>query len=108
MILLQILVSFILTILQIRAQNEQQPLTGAAKRPNLVFILTDDQDLHMDSLSYMPYLREHIIDHGLSFERHFCTVALCCPSRVSMWTGKAARKSALIQFSAVANLSMFD
>lgn len=74
------------------AQDWQKPLQEAAQRPNVVFILTDDQDLHMDSLSYMPLLKEHIIDRGLSLQRHYCTVALCCPSRVSMWTGKAARK----------------
>ncbi len=74
------------------AQDGQQPLQDSASKPNILFILTDDQDLHMDSLSYMPYLKEHIIDRGLSFNRHYCTVALCCPSRVSMWTGLAARK----------------
>ncbi|KAK3686952.1 hypothetical protein LTR37_019306 [Vermiconidia calcicola] len=75
------------------AQGGQKPLQEAAQRPNIVFILTDDQDLHMDSLSYMPFLKEHMIDRGLSFRRHYCTVALCCPSRVSMWTGKAAHNT---------------
>ena len=58
-----------------------------------MFILTDDQDLHMDSLSYMPYVKHHLTDHGLTFKRHFCTVALCCPSRVSLWTGLAAHNT---------------
>ena len=80
------------------AQGGQKPLQEAAQRPNIVFILTDDQDLHMDSLSYMPFLKEHMIDRGLSFRRHYCTVALCCPSRVSMWTGKAARKYTTAKF----------
>ena len=86
---------YLLLISNILAQDAQQPIQGARKRPNIVFILTDDQDLHMDSLSYMPFLKEHLIDRGLSFNRHFCTVALCCPSRVSMWTGKAARRSSI-------------
>lgn len=30
---------------------------GRAKRPNILFILTDDQDLHMDSVEHMPNLR---------------------------------------------------
>jgi N-acetylglucosamine-6-sulfatase len=63
------------------------------KRPNIVFVLTDDQDLHMDSLSYMPLLKKHVVDHGTSFSNHYCTVALCCPSRVSLWTGKAAHNT---------------
>ncbi|KAF2864021.1 alkaline phosphatase-like protein [Piedraia hortae CBS 480.64] len=70
----------------------QQPL-GNGQQPNIVFILTDDQDLHMDSLKYMPLLKKHIIDHGTSFTRHYCTNALCCPSRVSLWTGKAAHNT---------------
>jgi len=75
------------------AKNEQQPLTPSGKQPNIVLILTDDQDLHMDSLSYMPHLKKHITDQGTSFHRHYCTVALCCPSRVSLWTGKAAHNT---------------
>jgi len=57
------------------------------KRPNIVFILTDDQDLHMNSLEYMPHTRKLIADQGTTFSNHFCTNALCCPSRVTIWTG---------------------
>lgn len=71
----------------------QFPLQEDGKQPNIVFILTDDQDLHLDSLSYMPQLKKHITDQGTSFSRHYCTVALCCPSRVSLWTGKAAHNT---------------
>lgn len=28
-----------------------------AKRPNILFILTDDQDLHMESVEHMQYLK---------------------------------------------------
>jgi N-acetylglucosamine-6-sulfatase len=74
----------------------QQPIGSpaeAGKRPNVVFILTDDQDLHMDSLDYMPLVQKHLIDQGTFYKRHFCTIALCCPSRVSLWTGKAAHNT---------------
>ncbi|KAI7228456.1 Arylsulphatase [Hortaea werneckii] len=76
--------------------KQQHPLIPAdvpkstEKQPNMIFILTDDQDLHMDSLSYMPYLQEHLVKKGTSYGRHYCTVALCCPSRASLLTGKAA------------------
>ena len=59
------------------------------KRPNIILILTDDQDLHMNSLDYMPLTRKLIADQGTEFTSHFCTNALCCPSRVTIWTGKA-------------------
>lgn len=60
-----------------------------AKRPNIVLILTDDQDLHMNSMEYMPLTRKLIADQGTEFRNHFCTNALCCPSRVTLWTGKS-------------------
>lgn len=74
-------------------RSSQEPLGPRDRQPNIVFILTDDQDLHMGSLSYMPYLREHLAKHGTSFERHYCTNALCCPSRVNLWTGRAAHNT---------------
>lgn len=72
----------------------QKPIGGEGRgRPNIVFVLTDDQDLHMQSLDYMPFVQQHLIDQGTSFRKHFCTTALCCPSRVSLWTGKAAHNT---------------
>ncbi|KAI8665134.1 Arylsulfatase [Fusarium sp. Ph1] len=59
-------------------------------RPNIVFILTDDQDLHMESVQHMPHLTNLIVNDGTSYNQHFCTVALCCPSRATLWTGQAA------------------
>ncbi|KAI1640626.1 alkaline-phosphatase-like protein [Biscogniauxia mediterranea] len=75
--------------------TDQEPIVGngATTRPNIVFILTDDQDLHMRSLNYMPFVQKHLIDQGTFFRRHFCTTALCCPSRVTLWTGKAAHNT---------------
>lgn len=73
--------------------NEQTPLVGAdvsdTKRNNVIFILTDDQDLHMNSLDYMPHLQRHLVDQGTFYKRHYTTTAICCPSRVSILTGKA-------------------
>jgi len=63
------------------------------KQPNIVVILTDDQDLHMNSLHYMPLLKKHIIDKGTFFKRHYCSTAICCPSRVTLWTGRNAHNT---------------
>lgn len=30
---------------------------ASAKQPNILFVLTDDQDLHMNSVDYMPLLQ---------------------------------------------------
>ena len=71
----------------------QSPLTKGTRKPNVIFFLTDDQDVHLESLSYQPLVKKHLVDKGLSFQHHFCTVALCCPSRVNLWTGKAAHNT---------------
>ncbi|KIW21655.1 hypothetical protein PV08_02235 [Exophiala spinifera] len=76
--------------------NAQLPLHGIGKtdnKPNIVFILTDDQDVRLESMAYMPHLQSHLINQGTIFTRHYCTVALCCPSRVNLWTGKAAHNT---------------
>lgn len=62
-------------------------------------IMTDDQDLHMDSMSYMPLVQKHLTEQGTTYMRHYCTIAVCCPSRVSLWTGKAAHNTNVTDLS---------
>lgn len=45
-----------------------------AKRPNILFVITDDQDNHMDSIEHMPLLQKYITDEGTVYENHFCTI----------------------------------
>ena len=71
--------------------EEQQ--VKSARPPNFVFIITDDQDLELDSVEYMPLLQQHLKNKGMFFKNHFVTTALCCPSRVSLWTGKQAHNT---------------
>ena len=65
----------------------------AAHRPNIIFILTDDQDVHLSSLEYMPLVKKHLLDQGTYFGKHYCTTAVCCPARVTLFTGKAAHNT---------------
>lgn len=67
--------------------------TKGKKQPNIVFILTDDQDLHLQSLDYLPLIKKHLADEGTTYKRHYCTTAICCPARVSLWTGKQAHNT---------------
>lgn len=77
-------------------QDDAQAVLGGestgpspAKKPkNVVFILTDDQDAAMDSVSYMPLVQKYLAKKGTTYTNHFTTTAICCPSRVSLWTGK--------------------
>ena len=63
------------------------------QKPNFVFIMTDDQDHLLNSLDYQDAVQRRLVDRGTTFDKHFCTVALCCPSRVSLLTGKAAHNT---------------
>ena len=64
-----------------------------SNQPNFIFIITDDQDLLLNSVEYQPQVQKHFGDQGTFFSKHFCTVSLCCPSRVSLLTGKAAHNT---------------
>ncbi|KAI6784677.1 uncharacterized protein J7T54_006723 [Emericellopsis cladophorae] len=73
--------------------TSQASSSTSKKQPNILFILTDDQDWHMESLQHMPLLQKHLLNEGTLYANHYCTVALCCPSRVNLWTGKAAHNT---------------
>lgn len=47
----------------------------------------------MNSLDYMPLLHKYLINEGTLYDKHYCTVSVCCPSRVNLWTGLAAHNS---------------
>lgn len=34
--------------------------------------------------------KDLIVSRGTTYNQHYCTVALCCPSRATLWTGRAA------------------
>jgi len=68
-------------------------------RPNIVFILTDDQDLHMNSLDFVPLIKKHLINKGTLYKKHFCTTAICCPARVSILTGKLSHNTNVTDIS---------
>jgi len=65
--------------------------TGAArpstsKRPNIVFILTDDLDLtsYTTDARWFPQFHRLMAERGTTFTNAFVTDSLCCPSRASI------------------------
>lgn len=60
----------------------------ATSGPNIIVIMTDDQDLTMGSLNYMPKLRQYITEQGTTFANFFTPQSLCCPSRVTFLRGQ--------------------
>src|SRR5262249_33410465 len=70
----------------------------APARPNILFILTDDQRLDtLDTTNpidgvppVMPTVLNEIVNKGVRFENGFVTTDLCAPSRSSLLTAKYA------------------
>ncbi|GME22789.1 uncharacterized protein E0L32_010836 [Neofusicoccum parvum] len=65
----------------------------AAKKPNIVMIMSDDQDYRLRSLDYQDVVNQEIIDKGVLLTNHFVTTAQCCPSRVSFHRGQMAHNT---------------
>jgi N-acetylglucosamine-6-sulfatase len=57
-------------------------------RPNIVFILTDDLDVDLGSLAYLPATRRLIGEQGATFASFYVPVSLCCPSRSTILLGQ--------------------
>jgi N-acetylglucosamine-6-sulfatase len=55
-------------------------------QPNVVLVLTDDQ--RWDTLWAMPTVQRELVRRGVSFGNAFVVNPLCCPSRVSILTGR--------------------
>ena len=61
---------------------------GSDGRPNVVVIMSDDQDFR--SMGAMPKVRRLIAARGTTFATSISSYPLCCPSRATYYTGRYA------------------
>lgn len=57
-------------------------------RPNIVLILTDDQDAALGGAEPLEQGRKLLADQGAEFINAYATTPICCPSRASILTGR--------------------
>lgn len=68
------------------AATPTRPGAGPTVRPNIVVIVTDDEDWRAHE--YMPRTRRLLDEQGATFSNYFVSYSLCCPSRASILRGQ--------------------
>jgi N-acetylglucosamine-6-sulfatase len=63
----------------------------AAERPNIVFVLTDDQFPGTEKA--MPALHSNLVSQGVEFTNMTSAFPLCCPGRAIMLRGQYAHNT---------------
>jgi arylsulfatase A-like enzyme len=79
---------------------KKQALLPPGQQPNFVVIQTDDQTLDQLYATFtppggvpipaMPSTLASVAEKGMTFNRYYVSYPLCCPSRVSLLTGRYA------------------
>jgi arylsulfatase A-like enzyme len=74
---------------QLAAEARARPQTrgDATGKPNVLIILTDDQQVNLFTRELMPNVFSEIVDRGVNFQRAYTNQSECCPARASLLTG---------------------
>jgi N-acetylglucosamine-6-sulfatase len=62
--------------------------TAAPGPPNIIMVLTDDQDVQLGSVNYMPNVKKLLVQQGAAFSNFLVPLSLCCPSRTTILRGQ--------------------
>ena len=60
----------------------------SCRQPNVILLLTDDQDLTLGGNTPMAYTRNLTATNGATLDNFFVNTPVCCPSRATILTGK--------------------
>jgi len=76
---------------------------GAAERPNIIFIMSDDHAAHAISaygskVNQTPHL-DSLATRGMLFKNAFVTNSICTPSRAAILTGKYSHRNGVPVFN---------
>jgi N-acetylglucosamine-6-sulfatase len=63
-------------------------LGGVLSLPNIVYIMSDDQDIELGGLTPMPKLRKLLGEQGATGEAFYIATPICCPSRTETLSGR--------------------
>jgi len=80
------LIGLLLVALSAGLPGKASPGAPGLGRPNIVFILTDDEDVKIHG--FMPKTKTLLEDQGTVLANFFVTYSLCCPSRASILRGQ--------------------
>ncbi len=76
--------------------------SGTAGKPNILFILTDDQRWNtlgcMGDTNILTPNIDRLAQEGVLFQNHFVTTSICCCSRASIFTGQYMRRHGIPDF----------
>ena len=74
----------------------------ASAKPNILFILTDDQRWNalgcMGDINILTPNLDRLARRGVLFQNHFVTTSICCCSRASIFTGQYVRRHGIGDF----------
>jgi N-acetylglucosamine-6-sulfatase len=79
----------------------------AGKKPNILFILTDDADVSL--LPKMPQIEKRLVRKGTIFPNAFAPFATCCPSRATILRGQYPHNTGVISnYGTYGGVSAFE
>ncbi len=74
------------------AEQASAPVEGPGRRPNIIFIVSDQHRAGLTKRSGYPLdtspTLDRLAERGIGFDHAYCTAPLCVPSRTSMLTGR--------------------
>ncbi|MFC1736859.1 sulfatase-like hydrolase/transferase [Candidatus Hydrogenedentota bacterium] len=78
----------------------RQAKIGGASRPNILFVMTDQESVGFQGCYGNTLMKTHardaIADEGIRFVNHYCASYPCSPSRATMITGRYAHNHGVV------------